>query len=142
EEKIRWAHAMEESARAVNPKVCKFRDSGVASEESSSVLVTSSGAMRTARSSGIGVWCIPIAEHNGELQTEMWYDSRTHLEDLMNIEEVGRTAGERALRMLGAVSVKTQTVPIIFEPHMAAGLLGGMLGALDGDMVYKKASFL
>lgn len=142
EEKIAWAHAMEEAARAVDPKVSKFRDSGVATEESDSVLITSSGAERTARSSGIGVWCIPIATHEGELQTEMWYDSRTHLEDLMPVAEVGRTAGQRALRMLGAKSVKTQTVPVIFEPPMAAGLLGGMLGALNGDMVYKKASFL
>ena len=44
--------------------------------------------------------------------------------------------------MLGAKPVKTQTVPVIFEPAVAAGLAAGILGALDGDMVFKKASFL
>jgi len=142
EEKIRWAHELEAAARSVDPRVAKFQDSGVASGESEQVMVTTGGAVRTTRGTGISAWCCPIAEENGDLQTEVWYDYRTHLEDLQSMASIGRTAGERAARMLGARPVKTQNVAIIFEPHMAAGLLGGMLGALDGDMVYKKASFL
>jgi PmbA protein len=142
EDKIRWAHDLESVARDTDPHVTKFRDSGVASGSSASVLVTSTGAVRTMRSSGISLWCNPIAERNGELQTEVWYDSKTHLEDLDSVESVGRQAAKRAARMLGAKSVKTQSVPVIFEPHMSAGLVAGILGAIDGDMVYKKASFL
>lgn len=142
DEKIRWAHELEAAARAADPRVTRFRDSGVASAAADSVLVTSSGAIRSMRSTGISIWCNPIVQSDGELQTEVWYDSRTHVADLEPVESVGRIAGERAARMLGARPVKTQTVPVIFEPHMAAGLVAGMLGALDGDMVYKKASFL
>ncbi len=142
EEKIAWAHALEASARDVDPRVCKFRSSGVASGDGLSVMVTSSGAIRSMRSSGISLWTNPIAEENGELQTELWYDSKTHLEDLKSVEEVGKTAGERALRMLGAKPVGNQIVPVIFEPQMSAGLLRGILGAINGDMVFKKASFL
>jgi len=142
EDKIAWAHALEAAAREVDPRVNKFRDSGVSSGESASVLVTSTGATRTSRSTGISVWCNPIAEEDGQLQTEFWYDSRTHLEDLESIASVGRKAGERAVRMLGAKPIPTQDVPVIFEPPMAAGLVAGILGAIDGDMVYKKASFL
>jgi PmbA protein len=58
------------------------------------------------------------------------------------VDSIGRTAGLRAARMLGARPVKSQRAAVIFEPLMAAGLLSGMLGALDGDMVYKKSSFL
>jgi PmbA protein len=142
ETKIAWAHELEKVARSVDPRVNKFRDSGVADSDSHSVLVTSKGAVRRMRSSGIALWCNPIADDNGELQTEYWYDSRTHLSDLESVESVGRTAGERTARMLGAKPIPTQKVPVIFEPHMAAGLVTGMLGALNGDMVYKKASFL
>lgn len=142
EDKIRWAHGLEAAARAVDPHVTKFRDSGVASGESHSVLVTSSGAVRTMAATGISLWCNPIAERDGELQTEVWYDTQTHLEDLEPVEAVGRKAGERAVRMLGARPVKTQSVTVIFEPHLAAGLVAGMLGALNGDLVYKGASFL
>lgn len=142
EQKIAWAHEMEAAARQVDPRVCKFSDSGIATGIGETLLATSFGALRNARSTGISAWCNPIAEQNGELQTEFWYDAQTHLDDLENIATIGRIAGQRAARMLGAKPVKTQRVPVIFEGPMAAGLLGGMLEALDGDMIYKKASFL
>ncbi|MBI5510345.1 MAG: TldD/PmbA family protein [Deltaproteobacteria bacterium] len=142
ETKITWAHELERAARAADPRVTRFRDSGVASGEAVSVLVTSAGVVRTMQSTGISLWCNPIAVHDGELQTEVWFDSRTHLADLEAVESVGKTAGRRAARMLGAKPVKTQRVPVIFEPAQAAGLLSGMLPAIDGDMVHKRASFL
>jgi PmbA protein len=140
--KIAWAHELERAARAVDKRVCKFRDSGVSSSEADTVLLTSAGALRRQRSTAIGLWCNPIAEEDGQMQTEVWYDTKTHLADLEALESVGRTAGERAVRMLGAKAVRTQDCPVIFEPGVAASLLAGLLPALNGDMVYKRASFL
>lgn len=142
DEKIAWAHELEAAARATDKRVAKFRDSGVSSGEAHTVLATSRGATRAVRSTGISIWCNPIAEADGQLQTEVWYDSRTHVSDLDKPATVGRVAAERAARMLGARPVKTQVAHVIFEPAMAAGFMGGMLAAIDGDAVYKKASFL
>ena len=142
EEKIRWAHGLEDVARATDARVRKFRDSGVATSATHSVLVTTAGSTRALRRSGISLWCTPVAQQGEELQTEVWYDHQTHLADLQSVELTGRTAALRAARMLGARSIKTQRLPVIFEPSMAAGLFGGMLGALDGDLVHKKGSFL
>ena len=44
--------------------------------------------------------------------------------------------------MLGARKVKTQKAAIIFEPQQAAGFFGGLAGAVNGDLVHKKSSFL
>lgn len=44
--------------------------------------------------------------------------------------------------MLGAKKVKSQKVPVVFDPMMAASFIGGIAGAVNGDAVYKKASFL
>ena len=142
DDKIRWAHELEAAARAADPRITKFRDSGVSSGEAWSVLVTSTGIVRTIRGTGIALWCNPIAEENGKLQTEVWYDSKCHLEDLEPVEVIGRQAGLRAARMLGARPVPTQRVPVIFEPQMTIGFFGGLLGAIDGDTVHKQASFL
>lgn len=144
DEKIRWAHALEEAARAVDPRVSKFRDSGVASGMGTEVLLTSGGALRCMRGTGISLWSSPVVQdpQTGDLQTEVWYDSRTHLEDLDSVESIGHRAAQRAVRMLGAKPVATQRVPVIFENHMAVGLVAGLLSAIDGDMVYKKTSFL
>ena len=140
--KIQMAHELEAAARQTDPRVQKFRDSGIASGESWSVLQTSTGVIRTSCGTGISAWCNPIAEAEGQLQTEVWYDSRSHLEDLESMQSIGEKAASRAARMLGARPVPTQVAPVIFEPMAAAGLLGGILGAISGDLVYKKASFL
>jgi PmbA protein len=142
DQKIAMAHRLEQAARDTDPRVTKFRDSGVSTGAADTVLLTSNGVERTRRATALTVWCNPIAEHQGELQTEMWWDSKTHVKDLAAIECVGQTAARRAARMLGAKPVKTQDVPVVFEPELAAGLVAGMLGALNGDMVYKGASFL
>lgn len=143
EDKIRWAHGLEEAARQADPRVTKFRDSGVASGDSYTVLVTSSGAVRTGRSTGISLWCNPIAVGaDGDLQTEVWYDSQCHLEDLESVETIGATAARRAARMLGAKPISTRKTHVVFEPMMAAGFCAGVLSGIDGDRVHKKASFL
>ena len=142
DEKVRWAHAIEAVARATDPAIAAFQDSGVASEERASALLTSAGTCHQRLATNITLWCSPVAKRDDALQTELWYDTRTHLADLQSCVAVGQEAARRALRMLGAKPSKTQRVPVIFEPQMAAGLLAAMLGALDGDAVYKKASFL
>ncbi len=44
--------------------------------------------------------------------------------------------------MLGAKKVKSQKVPVIFDPTMAAGFVASIAGAANGDAVFKKSSFL
>lgn len=142
EDKIRFAHDVEQAARDADSRVAKFRNSGVSTSLSEQVMMTSDGATRLGHSSDISAWCTPVAQDASGLQTDFWYDAKTHLEDLATAESIGRTAASRATRMLGAKAIKTQRIPVIFEPSMAMGLLGGILGAIDGDAVYKKASFL
>jgi PmbA protein len=55
---------------------------------------------------------------------------------------VGRRAGERALRRLGARPVPTCEVPVLFEPMVARSLLGQLAGCLSGGAIYRQASFL
>jgi PmbA protein len=44
--------------------------------------------------------------------------------------------------MLGAKKVKSQKVPVIFDPMMAASFVGSVAAAANGDAVFKKSSFL
>jgi PmbA protein len=64
------------------------------------------------------------------------------LSRLEDPEQVGRTAARRAARMLGARKPKTQKVPVVFDPQMAAGFIAGLSGAVNGMLVHKKSSFL
>jgi PmbA protein len=63
-------------------------------------------------------------------------------EDLDAPETVGRKAGEKTVRELNPRSVKTASVPVIFDPDVANSLLGHFLGAISGTEVAMKVSFL
>ena len=68
--------------------------------------------------------------------------SGTHLADLADPETVGRTAGERAVKRLGARRVKSQAVPIIIEQRLAGGLLRSFAGAINGAAIARGVSYL
>jgi PmbA protein len=57
-------------------------------------------------------------------------------------EHVGKVAAQRTLRRLGARKVKTQEAPIIFDPLVANSILGHIFEGVNGDSVYRGASFL
>lgn len=140
--KLRVARAAEHAAAQVDARVRKFDSTGAGDYLSHSAIASSRGAAGESRASYAYVYCSPVAEADGQLQTASWSDTRRRLAELQPPEEIGRIAARRAARMLGARKVKTQKAAIIFEPQQAAGFFGGLAGAVNGDLVHKKSSFL
>lgn len=70
------------------------------------------------------------------------FSSARFLEDLEAAEEIGKRAGEKAVRRLGARKVKSQAVPIVYDPRVSNGLLGHFAGAISGASVARGTSFL
>jgi PmbA protein len=140
--KLKTARAAEEAARAADPRVRKFESTGAGDQLSHSAIVSTHGARGESKSTYAWLWCSPVAEADGQLQTASWSDTKRLLKNLDTPEAVGRTAAQRAARMLGARKVKSQKVPVIFDAQMAAGFIAGLLGAVNGNLVYKKSSFL
>ena len=56
--------------------------------------------------------------------------------------EIGRNAGERAVRRLGARKVETAQVPVVYDRRVAGGLLRHLAGAIGGPSVARGTSFL
>ncbi|HWE22321.1 MAG TPA: TldD/PmbA family protein [Myxococcales bacterium] len=140
--KLRVARAAEQAATRVDPRVRKFDSTGAGDYLAHSAIASSKGAAGESRASYVYLYCSPVAEADGQLQTASWSDTRRRLAELQAAEEIGRIAAQRAARMLGARKVKTQKAAIIFEPQQAAGFFGGLAGAVNGDLVHKKSSFL
>src|SRR4029078_8732704 len=65
-----------------------------------------------------------------------------NLGKLESPEHVGKVAAERTIRRLGARKVKTAQVPIVFDPLVAASILEHIFEGVNGDSVYRGASFL
>lgn len=86
--------------------------------------------------------CSVIAEEGDNMQRDYWYSSARAASDLESAESVGRKAGERTARRLGAQRLKTAQVPVLFEAGVASGLLSHFVSAISGGNLYRKSSFL
>ncbi len=140
--KLKAALEAEKGARAEDPRVRKFDSTGAGEFLGESAIASSRGASGVSRASYAYVYCSPVAEADGQLQTASWSDTRRTLARLQRPDEIGRIAARRAARMLGARKPKTQRVPVVFEPRMAAEFIAGLSAAVNGLLVHKKSSFL
>ena len=57
-------------------------------------------------------------------------------------EEIGADAATRALGLLGAKKIKTETLPVIIENRVVSRFGGGFLQAMFGRSIQQKQSFL
>ena len=86
--------------------------------------------------------CVMIAEANGQMQRDYWYDVNRQGDLLADPASIGLRAAQRAASRLGARPVPTCEVPVLFSAELAGGLFGSFLGAISGGNLYRKSSFL
>ncbi|MBY8952407.1 metalloprotease PmbA [Pseudomonas sp. PA-1-2A] len=86
--------------------------------------------------------CVMIAEANGQMQRDYWYDVNRQGDLLADPASIGQRAAQRAASRLGARPVPTCEVPVLFSAELAGGLFGSFLGAISGGNLYRKSSFL
>lgn len=140
--KIKVSLEMEKAGKAVDPRVTTFDSVGAGDYVSNVVIASSEGLVDGYSGTYVYLYASPVASDGKGLQTSYWMDYKRHLAALDAPEKVGVEAARRAVRMLGARKVKSQKVPVIFDPRMASSFVGSIAGAANGDMVFKKSSVL
>ena len=73
---------------------------------------------------------------------DSWSSSERHLKELDSPEKVAQKAVARTVRQLRPRKIRTQNVPVIFEPLMTSWLLGFLFSCISGMVVYQRLSFL
>jgi PmbA protein len=141
-EKIALARRCEEAALGADPRIDNSEGSGLGSGDTLTVLATSRGELGSYRTSACSLYCQPLAEENGKKQVDYEWCFRHAWADLEPAEEIGRKAAARVLRKLGARKISTCAAPVIFDRRVATRVWQGVLGAVDGDAVFKGMSFL
>jgi len=106
------------------------------------VLVTSHGFRGADLRSGPSVVMTAIAGEGTAMERDYDYTHVLHGADLDPAEQVGRTAGERAVERLNPRKVTTKRVPVVFDRRVAGSLIGHLAGAINGSAVARKSSFL
>lgn len=138
---IERARACEAAARVV-AGVTNSDGASASWGRSQVAIAASNGFARSYESSGSSLSVSVLAGAGQGMETDYDYSSAVYFEDLRAPEDIGRSAGERAVRKLGARKVPSRKVPIIFDPRVARGLVGTFLGAINGASVARGTSFL
>lgn len=144
EQAIEKAIACENSAREFDPRITNSDGASVSTYSGVSVYANSHGFAAARASSSHSLSCSVIAnEANGEgMQRDYWYSSSRVGERLESSEMVGKKAAEETLSRLDARKLSSRKSPVLYVPHLAAGLLGHFTSAIGGGSQYRKASFL
>ena len=138
---IERAAAAEEAARAV-PGVTNSEGAEAGWGRSRVAMAASNGFAGGYAGTGHSVSAAVLAGEGTGMERDYAYSSAVHAADLRDPAEIGREAGTRAVRRLGARKVATCQVPVIYEPRIASSLLRHLAGAISGPAVARGTSFL
>jgi PmbA protein len=143
QERIAYARRAEKAALDSDPRIKNSDGGSFDAATGHKILANSHGFVGEYRRSYCSVAAVPIAQdEKGAMQRDYWFSVGRSLKLLESPEEVGKIAAQRALRRLGARKVKTQQVPVIFDPLVATSILEHIFEGVNGDSVYRGASFL
>jgi PmbA protein len=143
DQRIDYARRAEKTALDFDPRIKNSDGGSFDAATGHKVLANSHGFVGEYRRSYCSVAAVPIAQdESGAMQRDYWFSVARSLGRLEPPEQVGRIAAERTLRRLGARKVKTQQVPVVFDPLVATSILEHIFEGVNGDSVYRGASFL
>jgi PmbA protein len=135
------ARIAEEAARAV-PGVTNSEGAEAGWSRARVALVASNGFSGTYEGTGHSVSVAVLAGAGTGMERDYDYSSAVHARDLIDPAEIGRNAGERAVKRLGARKVATGKYPVLFDRRVAGGLVRHLVGAISGSAVARGTSFL
>lgn len=142
-DRIDYARRAEAAALGVDPRITNSDGGSFDAATGYKVLANSLGFVGEYRRSYCSVSAVPIAQADGSaMQRDYWYSASRTLQKLESPEAVGRRAAERTLRRVGARKVATQKVPVVFDPMVSRGLIDHIFDAVNGDAIYRHASYL
>src|SRR5580698_3264628 len=144
-ERIEYARRAEKAALDADPRIKNSDGGSFDAATGRKVLANSHGFIGEYRRSYCSVAVVPIAQNedeSGGMQRDYWYSVARSLTKLDSAEQVGKEAARRTLRRLGARKVKTANVPVVLDPMVARSMLEHIFEGVNGDSVYRGASFL
>jgi PmbA protein len=105
-------------------------------------LATSSGFYGRYAGTNHSIGVAVLAGEGTNMERDYDHASARHAGDLRSAEDIGKTAGERAVARMSPRKVKSQSVPVVFDFRESAGLVGHFAGAISGAAIARGVSFL
>jgi PmbA protein len=140
--RIQAAIDAEEAALSWDPRITNSEGGSFGAYAGGRVFANSRGFVGSYRTSSCSISAMPVARQGDRMERDYWYSSARSHSNLDSPVAVGQRAAQRTIRRLGARKVVTQKAPVIFDSVTARSLIGSIFEAVEGDGIYRKASFL
>lgn len=135
------AAAAEDAARAM-PKITNSEGATAGWSRRTETIAATNGFLGTSKGSGHSLSTSVIASDDGPMERDYDYASKVRAADLPDPAEIGRKAAERAARRVNPKKVKSQAVPVVFDPRVASSIIRHLVSAITGPTVARGTTFL
>jgi PmbA protein len=140
---IRLATIGEQAARDYDPRISNSEGATFGRTAGGAAVVLSSRFRAAYKGSYQSLSVVPVAEdEGGKKRRGSHWTAKRFLDELEDPKFVGEEAARRTLRKLGARSVSTCEVPVVFDPDAARSILGILAGCVMGSAIWRKSSYL
>ena len=136
--------AAEEASWAADARVDRDKSEGATCWASAGrdAFAASDGFCVARQSTLYALSCGAIAVADGEMERDGWDFQARAESDLQPPAAIGREAGLRAARRLGAKPALDGEWPVLFASPASHSLVGHIVGAASGGRLFRKLSFL
>ena len=141
EDLIDRARAAEEAAMAVKG-VTNSEGAEAGWGRSRIALAASNGFAGGYAGSSCGVSVSVIGGSGNRMERDYDFASAVYNADLRDPAEVGKSAGERTVKRLGAKKMPTGRSTIVLDPRVSRGFISHLLGGISGPSIARGTSFL
>ena len=131
-----------EAAAAAVDGVTQVSDAGAGYGEHRVHLAATNGFSGGYARTGRSVSCVAISGTGTGMERDYDGDSRCFQSDLRDPAEIGRSAGERAVQLVGARKPETGTYPVLFDERISSSLIGHLMAASNGAAIARGSSWL
>ena len=132
----------EEAALSADPRITNSEGASFNAYNGERIFANSRGFQGSYRMSSCSLSATPVARQGDSMERDYWYSAARSYAKLEDPAAIGRKAAERTLRRLGSRKVPTQKVPVVFDAQTARSLISNVFEAVEGESIYRKASFL
>lgn len=86
--------------------------------------------------------CVAISGTGAGMERDYDGDMRIFQSDLRSPEDIGQSAGRRAVERINARRPKTGSYPVLFDERISSSLIGHLLAAISGSAIARGSSWL
>jgi PmbA protein len=138
---IDWANRAESAARAVDG-VTNSEGAEAGWGRAEVAVAASNGFAQSYSGSHFSLSAAVLAGTGTAMERDYDYSGSVYAEDLRSPEEIGRVAGEKAVKRLNPKKAKSEQVPVVYDTRVARGMLSHLATAVNGSSIARNTSFL